>query len=291
VIPDLVSEDLRRLVVTSHPNHELAILGTLLRLRPALLFLTDGGAQARLDDTRRSLARCGLLDDARFLEVPEPELYAALAEGDPGALLRLLEEIRGEIARTGTRQVLCEAVELYNPLHDITMPLVAAAVRSLSAGRHGEAIGDAVEIVEFPLIAQVAGESGADGAAYRVQRPSHEQRADTVTVRLRPEELAAKVEARASAYPGLLEQLGDVLGALDEEHLAVEVFARARLDREGRAVPPRPGEDCALRYERRGELLRRSGSVERVITLRDHFLPAVAAVYEAADRLRGSAPA
>ncbi|MGZ7032378.1 MAG: hypothetical protein ACXVIJ_10435, partial [Thermoanaerobaculia bacterium] len=52
-----------RLIVTGHPNHELAIFGFLQRTRPRLLFLTDGGSQARIDESQQALQSVGLLDD------------------------------------------------------------------------------------------------------------------------------------------------------------------------------------------------------------------------------------
>jgi hypothetical protein len=36
----------RRLMVFSHPNHELAVYGLVQRLRPHLLYLSDGGSAA-----------------------------------------------------------------------------------------------------------------------------------------------------------------------------------------------------------------------------------------------------
>jgi hypothetical protein len=282
LIPDLSDPRLRRLVVTSHPNHELAILGSLLRLRPALLFLTDGGAASRVADTRRVLDRWGLLENARFLGISEPSLYEALLEGDARVFAELVDEIRAEIARRDPEQVLCESMELYNPLHDLTLPLVAAALRAHPG----------VELLEFPLIAQTVG----DQEAYRVQRfPEHRQ-ADAARVSLGPEELAAKRAARSHGYPSLREQLGEVLLALDDRHLAEEVFATARRDAAGRVELPVAGRGCALRYESRGERLRHRGDVARVITLRDHFVPALETLHAGAELLavaprRGDAPA
>jgi hypothetical protein len=267
LIPDLTSSGLRRLVVTSHPNHELAILGLVLRLRPTLLFLTDGGEEARIAETRRVLARFGRLENARFLALPESTLYAALVSGDYRALLTLAAEIGEEISRCGAEQVLCESMELYNPLHDLTLPLVAAALKTLPE----------VELVEFPLIAQTS--EGSE--AYRVQRLPEHRRSQGTVLSLDTGELAQKLEARSNGYPSLCQQLGAVILGLDERHLAEEVFAAARRDTCGHPVLPIPGRGQVLRYERRGEALRRRGDVSRVITLRDHFLPALDAVYDA----------
>ena len=39
------------IAVFSHPNHELAIFGLLQRLRPRLIYLTDGGGPERVAQT------------------------------------------------------------------------------------------------------------------------------------------------------------------------------------------------------------------------------------------------
>lgn len=253
----LADPSLPRLVVTGHPNHELAILGLVQRLRPRLLFLTDGGGDERVDDSRRALAALGLADRARFLGFREGALYRALLDRDAAVFAGLVAEVRAEIERHAPRQILCESVELYNPLHDITLPIVRAAARGLAG----------VEIVEFPLIAQIPG----GGERYRVQRPAGGA-AGAVAFPLTPAELANKLAARAGHYPCLHRQMGDLLDALGDDHCAVEHFAAAAADL------PTPGQEHALRYEWRGRRLQERGLVERIITWREHFLPVVEAL-------------
>lgn len=225
------------------------------RLRPCLLFLTDGGGEERVDDSRRALASLGLLDHARFLDWSETSLYNALLDGDLALFADLVAQVRSTVLASGARQILCEGVELYNPLHDITLPIVRAATRGL-----------AIEILEFPLIAQ----EPAPGERYRVQRlPA--ARIGT-ELRLTAGEHAAKLRARDVHYLSLRRQLGPVLDGLDREHSAVEFFAPAQ------GELPTPGRQHVLRYEWRARLLKERREIDRVITYRDHFLPLVAAL-------------
>lgn len=244
-----------RLVVTGHPNHELAILGLVQRLRPRLLFLTDGGGAERVEESRRCLASLGLLDRARFLGWPEKRLYDALLARDRGPFDEIVAQVGAEIEAQAPRQILCESIELYNPLHDITLPIVRAAARGLSR----------IEVIEFPLIAQIPAQVLAGEERYRVQRPPDGR--PGVSFRLTAQELGRKVQAREDHYRSLRRQLGSVLDALGPEHMAREIFAPAR------SAYPEPGEDYALRYERRGRSLQERGEVAEVITYRGHFLP------------------
>jgi hypothetical protein len=252
--PDLSDPTVSRLVISGHPNHELAIFGFLQRLRPRLLFLTDGGAEERVAESRRALEGLGLLDRARFLGWSEKRLYRALLEHDTATIEDLVASVREEIERSAARQVICESVEFYNPLHDLTLPIVMAASRGIAG----------IEIVEFPLISQIP----AATEVYRVQR--FDSARDLTELHLTGEEVTAKLAARDDHYSCLRRQLGPVLAELDEDDLATEVFAAAP------AVLRTPGEGSLLRYEWRGRQLEERGEVEHVITYRDHFLPTIA---------------
>jgi len=243
---------LRRLVVTGHPNHELAILGFAQRFRPRFLFLTDGGAEARMNESREALASLGLLDQARFLAWPEERLYRALLDGDLPFFREVVAQVRSEIDTVSPAEVLCERIEYYNPLHDVTLPIVRAALR-----------GRPARIVEFPLIAQEPGEP----ERYRVNRLAPGDPAEVLELRLTPDELATKLEAGERRYPSLRRQMGAVLDGLPPERSAVEHFVSAA------AGLPAPGPEDVLRYEWRGRRLKDGGQVDRVITWTDHFLP------------------
>ena len=248
----------RRLVVTGHPNHELAIFGFAQRARPRFLFLTDGGGEHRVAESRRGLSALGLLACARFLPTSEPALYEALLDQAMDVFATLVAEVRAEVIATGAEQVFCESVEFYNPLHDITLPIVWAAIRGLPG----------IEIWEFPLIAQLP----EAGERYRVQRLAPDRERDAIEVRLTPEELAAKLDARANMYGCLRSQLGPVMEALDDRHLGVEYFARAL------SAYREPGAQDRVRYEWRGRHLLETGQVSRVITHREHVRPLMTAL-------------
>lgn len=255
---DLASGGVRRLIVTGHPNHELALLGFVQRARPDFLFLTDGGGETRMEESRGVLRSLGLLEGARFLAWPEERLYRGLLDRDVALFSSLVAEVRREIEERAPAQVICESVEFYNPLHDVTLPVVRASVR----GRPD------VAVVEFPLIAQTS----ETPERYRVQRPPDGRGGDYTVLRLSEDELSFKLEAGARAYPTLRRQLGPLLDTLAAEDLAEEFFVPAR------GPLPAPGPDTLPRYERRGRTLREQGRVDRVITYRDHFLPLVDAL-------------
>jgi hypothetical protein len=242
------------LVVFSHPNHELAIFGLLQRRRPSLIYLTDGGGPERIEQTQRGLASIGLLDRAVFLNHREQRLYDALLDGDLAFYRDLARQVRTTIAERKPAEVLCDAVEFYNPVHDVSLPVVWAAV--------GE---PAIPIFEVPLIHQRPGER----ETYEVQRPRASRRAEQIELQLSAEELAAKLHARDQIYASLANQLGPVTCDLPVSHLQLEVITPT-------TTPlPVPDNSIVLRYEWRAALLKARGEIAREITYGRHYRPLV----------------
>jgi hypothetical protein len=256
MVHNLTDPAIPRLVVTGHPNHELAIFGFVQRAKPHLLFLTDGGGEERVEESKRALALAGVLDRAKFLGWREQALYDALLATDLDVLRQIVEEVRAELIALAPRQVICESIELYNPLHDITLPIVRAAAAGL----------DGIEIIEFPLIAQ----EPAPDEQYRVQRFPRDRAVTAIA--LDPTELDLKIHARDHEYRSLRRTMESILHGVPRERAGTEVFAHAN------DTMPVPGRDHVLRYEWRGELLQSRGEVERVITFEKHFAPVVAAL-------------
>ena len=253
-----LSQDGGTVIVFSHPNHELAIFGLLQRLRPHFVYLTDGGGPGRVDETRRGLERIGLAERADFLNHSEASLYDGLLEANLALYRDIAAQVRERLAALAPRQVLCDAVEFYNPLHDMSLPIVRAAL----AGRAG------ARVFEVPLVYQTVGQH----EAYEVQRMPPSRCSGQVEVQLSERELATKLQARDSGYALLQQQMGAVLSSLSDEHLSTEVVAPAP------PHLPAPSADCVLRYEWRGQTLLDRGEVERRITYTEHYLPIATAL-------------
>jgi hypothetical protein len=244
----------RTTVVFSHPNHELAVFGLMQRLRPDIIYITDGGGRARENESREGLERIGLLDRALFLGHSEDSLYAALLDRDLTVLREIIGQVRTEIRRTRPEQLLCDAVELYNPLHDLARPIVRAALDDSS-----------VPVWEIPLVYQTVD----PGEHYVVQRPVSSRCAEAETLELTPVELDHKLRARDDVYTLLVEQMGPVITGISSEDCGVEFVMPAA------ESLPLAGTDVTLRYEWRSGLLVERGEIGRRITCAGHYLPLV----------------
>ena len=155
-------------------------------------------------------------------------------------------------------QMICDAVEFYNPVHDLSLPIVRAAL--------GERSG--VPVFEAPLIYQKAG----NPESYELQRFPISRSAGQIKFRLSDEELADKLRARDEIYKSLSRQIGPLLTGLPTGYFATEVIGPAG------AVPAKPRPDQTLRYDWRGRLLLDRGEVKRAITWAEHYVPIAGAM-------------
>lgn len=241
------------LAVFSHPNHELAILGLLQRLRPNIIVLTDGGGGTRLTESQKGLESIDLLDQATFLNFPEASFYDSLCARDHSFFKEVAERVFNLMDYCRPTQILCDAVEFYNPVHDLSLPIVRSAVRK---SRN-------VAVFEVPLIYQKSKVT----EDYEVQRFPTSRREEQIEIKLTDVELKKKLGARDRVYVTLMDELGPVLSHLPPDHVALEVVAPAC------SAIPTPCIDQTLRYEWRGEVLLKKGMIHEVITYQGHYLP------------------
>ncbi len=252
-----------RLNVFSHPNHEFALFGMEQRLKPYFAYLTDGGGEDRVQQTHDGLRSMGLLDKAHFLNHPEHIFYDRLLDVDTDYFIGVARQLRQIIDQIKPDIICCDAVEFYNPVHDVALPIVRAALRGYA--------GNPV-VYEIPLVYQ---QPMDDGVAYVCQRIPGSRAGDRHRLELKPDELSNKLDARQGIYTLLGEQMGSTLQDLSSVHLGVEEIAVAR-----RQVP-QVADDQVLRYEWRAEKLLREGRIDRVIQYKENYLPVATALFGA----------
>ena len=243
-----------RLMIFGHLAHELALFGFLQRFRPQIVIITDGGGKERIRQSRTGLESIGL--EATYLEFAENDFYAALLRRDISFFEAVSESLSPEIAASQPDQIFCDAVEFYNPVHDITLPLV---LRALTAAPRAE-------VFEVPLVYQTI----ATGEHYEIQRLPPASGRCPFRYHLTSQELRAKIHARDEIYLSLRDQAEPEFSAAPVEHLAIEEIAPAG---DPLAWPHATG--CELRYEWRACLLKEQGVIDEIITRAGHFIPTV----------------
>ena len=248
----------RAVLVLAHPGHELRVHGWLERARPEVHVLTDGsghGPHARLASTTSVLERAGAGQGRIYGRFSDRELYEAMLGGRVGLFVSMAGELADAIIAAGADVVACDAIEGYNPSHDVCR-LVAGAAIDLASQRSGRPIA----AYDFPLV-------GRPDACPEHLRPG------ALGVELDPDALARKLEA-ADRYPELRDEVRAALDAVGVDAFRFELL--------------RPHEANGLAafeleppfYERHGRRRVAEGIYREVLTLRDHVLPVAEALRE-----------
>lgn len=243
-------------LVVAHPGHELRVHGWLEAARPEVWVLTNGaghGERGRLDSTTRVLQRAGATMGSAFAAFTDKEAYAALLGGELDAVVALTQRLAARLAAAPDVYVAGDAMEGFNPIHDLCRVVIDTAVAVAARGGRPPVLN-----LDFPLEAS----PDASGAA-----------PDTDVRLLLDEGAIARKLRAAREYPELTAEVERALATHGESAFAVE---RLRAATDSRSIPQRTG-DPPL-YERYGEERVAAGHYSSVLRLRQHFLPFAAAL-------------
>src|ERR1700704_6287649 len=118
-------------LIIGHPGHELRIHHWVETGRPLTFVLTDGsgrGQQPRLPSTVSVLHRAGAKPAPIFGRWTDAQAYEILLSGNLGALAGLTRELAQAFVANEIRVVVADAMEGFNPTHDLCRYMTNAAV-------------------------------------------------------------------------------------------------------------------------------------------------------------------
>jgi hypothetical protein len=239
-------------LVIGHPGHELRVHHWLERARPLVFALTDGSgrtAHSRLPSTLAVLARAGARPGAIFGRLSDAEAYSIIADGNIGPLLEIIRELAGSFQEHEINLVVADALEGYNPSHDLCRYLtnMAVLVAEQSTGR-------SIQNYDFLLVGHPG--LGAD-----------EPRSGRLTVELDEAALARKLAA-AENYSELKAELDAAIARFGTAPFRQEVLRPVALDEGLNGLEVEPPF-----YETYGEQQVAAGHYKQVIRYRSHMLP------------------
>jgi hypothetical protein len=236
-------------LIVGHPGHELRVWSWLCATRPLVAVLTDGsgsGGQARLALTREVCLQAEARISGCFGVATDRELYAAMLAGNIDFFLGLSEQLAATLLEERIDAVAGDAIEGYNPTHDVCRFIIDRAVRLVRRERP-------LTNYAFAIVGS-AKPSGQEGA---------------LVMPLSPEEVDTKLRVcrrYAEAAGGTL--FGEVAAMLRE--FDAEEFAFEHL------VPAdgtRPADSCRPFYETYGEQQAAAGRYDVVIRREQHIVP------------------
>ena len=249
------SEDICTALVIAHPGHELLVHGWLEVTRPFVFVFTDGSGrsnQSRLDSTTRILQQTGAKRGSIYGRLTDAAAYAAILNHDCDLFVGLAAELCEAFMAQGIDFVAGDALEGYNPMHDVCRLVVNAA-----ATVAGQVRGRALANFKFSLIGEPIGEPGA----FHGSPP-----ADEICRRLDDDAFARKMAA-AKGYAELAGEVHATLKRTSPDALRVECL---------HPVDHGPGDYSCDRppfYELYGEQQVAAGHYRQVLRYSEHILP------------------
>jgi hypothetical protein len=256
-------------IIVAHPGHELRVFHWMERCQPLYCCLTEGSggaASSRMPSTDTVLARVGSRAGPLYGRYADKEIYRFLLEGRVEVFVDLAEELADVLVSAGVDAVAGDAVEGFNPTHDVCRFVIDGAV-ALARRRTGRPIDNR----DFVL----------DG---RPDACPEASRAAATWLRLDDAALDRKIDA-ALQYPELRPEVQAAIERFGRAAFAVECLrpvAEPMLDAFAPELPA---------YERYGEQRVREGRYSEIIRHREHVLPVRVAIETAvqgrtADALR-----
>lgn len=240
-------------LVVAHPGHELRVYHWIEKHHPLYCCLTDGSggeATSRLPSTTRLLQTVGASIGPIYGRYPDTEVYRLLLDGRVDVFVTLVEELAAALAAANVECVAGDAVEGFNPAHDICRLIVNGAVEILRRRS-----GRAVRNYEFLL----------DG-------PPDVNDPGSLVVRLDEAALERKIAA-ARDYTEMRDEVDAALGRYGRQAFATECLRPAAV-----TSPTFRFEQELPDYERYGEQRVKQGRYAEIIRYRDHVRPVAMAI-------------
>jgi len=230
---------------------------------PIVCVFTDGSGhsgQSRLESTTRLLAKSSAPLGSIYGRFKDLDIYTSILDRDFGLFIDLAKELGEAFVRDAVEYVVGDAIEGYNPIHDLCRSVINAAVELANRSKTNRIANFDFQVIGLPDLS------------------SDEFRSREVWLRLDEVALARKLEA-AKSY---LELRDDVGKMLDEAGTASFRFEALR------PVISNVATDALIReppyYERYGEKQVAEGYYRRVIRYREHIFPLVDALQNCAQR-------
>jgi hypothetical protein len=129
----------RSLLVIGHPGHELRLYGWIGQAQPLVCVLTDGSGSdgmPRLAKTLQILRTLKAEIGPVFGELSDREIYEKVLRHEYALFDTLCEQLVRILDASNIDMVVSDAIEGYNPIHDLCEVLVRTAVAIASNRKH-----------------------------------------------------------------------------------------------------------------------------------------------------------
>jgi hypothetical protein len=139
-------------LMVAHPGHELMVYHWMEKYRPIYFCLTDGSggnAQSRLASTAGLLDKVGVRPGPLFGRYADKQVYQLLLDGRVEVFVELARELADQWVAGDIDCVSGDAVEGFNPVHDVCRFVVDGAA-ALAGARMGKSLQNFDFVLDGP---------------------------------------------------------------------------------------------------------------------------------------------
>jgi hypothetical protein len=242
--------------------------------------LTDGSGrsgQSRIQSTTNILRQAGAEPGSIYGRLTDAEIYQAILTHDFELFLSLTEEFAESLGRDEAESVAGDAIEGFNPTHDVCRLIINAAVE-IARRCYGRTIANR----DFLLV----GRHDTYPPALRAQATWLHLPDDAFQRKLEMarsfQELASEIDAALDGELQVLRQHAELAAnmTLQYNSLGLEAYRIECLRPADEKVIGRDFGNQLPFYERYGELRVAQGNYQSVIRYREHVLPIADALQE-----------
>jgi len=161
----------RPLLICAHPGHELLLFHWMEMFRPAVFLLTDGSGgngQPRTVYSETCLRGLGAALRTECPALPDRVWYEPILRCDARPFLAVIEAAQAAARQLGSTLIVSDAVDGYNPMHDLCEAVGAAVAARL--GRDGVVADHLVNAVTPGAASPIEAEFSLDPAALERKR-------------------------------------------------------------------------------------------------------------------------
>lgn len=251
----MLLSDKRAALVIGHPGHELRVFHWLEMVRPTVFVLTDGSGRlghSRLPSTTRILDQAGASKGSFYGRLTDGEAYSAILNRDFDLFIKLARDLARFLIGDRVGYVAGDALEGYNPTHDVCRLVIGAAVEM--ANRSGNN-----EVASFDFLLTGAPDKSAGNHDIRIELD---------------DDAFVRKMAAARSYAELESEVNDAITSNPEQAFRVECLRPVRNNGIGFEQDTKPY------YERYGEKQVAAGLYRDIIRYREHVLPLAEALHQ-----------
>jgi len=153
-------------LLIGHPGHELRAFKFIQEYKPDVFVLTDGSGSknmSRVHGTIKILKNLGANFREVFIPYTDKEIYQHILKCDIEEFIKIRNIVSEDVLSEGYDLLIGDALEGFNPTHDLCRYIINSVVKKINNGHHGFGIKNISFKLDGPSEKENFGEVNSNG--------------------------------------------------------------------------------------------------------------------------------